>query len=209
MLKVFLADDHSVVREGLKRILTDEFKMVAYGEAENGAEVMELVRKQYWDFLILDITMPGRSGFDLLPDLREERPDLPVLVLSMHSEDQFALRVLKAGASGYITKGKAPREVLSAVKRILEGGKYVSPSFAQRMVVDLATGGEQPQHGNLSQREFQVLRMIASGDTLTEIAGTLSLSVKSISTYRARLLDKLELRSNAELTEYALEHGIV
>jgi DNA-binding NarL/FixJ family response regulator len=209
MLKVLLADDHALVREGLKRILTGEFKGVSFGEAEDGAKVLELIRKENWDILLLDLTMPGKSGFDILADLRDVRPDLPILVLSMHSEDQYALRVLKAGAAGYITKAKAPREVLSAVKKILTGGKYVSPSFAERVVLDLATGGKEPQHGNLSQREFQVLRMIASGSTLTEIAGSLALSVKTVSTYRARVLDKLRLSTNADLTEYALKHGII
>ena len=209
MLKVCLADDHALVREGLKKILTDEFGEVSYGEAEDGTEVLDLIRKQDWDILILDITMPGRSGYDILADLRQQRPDLPILALSMHSEDQFALRVLKAGAAGYVTKGKAPREVISALKKILAGGKYISPSFAERLVLELATGGENPHDDNLSQREVQVLRMIASGNTLTEIAKALSLNVKTISTYRARVLDKLKLTTNSDLIDYALRHGIV
>ena len=209
MLRVLLADDHPLVRQGLKRVLADEFGEVSFGEAEDGTQVLELIRRQDWDILILDITMPGRSGFDILAVLKEEYPNLPVLVLSMHSEDQYALRVLREGAAGYITKGRAPGEVIEAIRKVLAGGKYVSPSFAERFVLDIAAGSGGPQHEILSRREFQVLHMLASGKTLTETAGSLSLSVKTVGTYRARICDKLKLKTNAELTDYAVRNRIL
>jgi len=208
MLRVLLADDHALVRQGLKTILTEEFKTVSYGEATDGTEALELVLKQDWDLLILDITMPGKGGFDILTDLKAEKPDLPILVLSMHSEDQFALRVLNAGAAGYITKEKAPREVISAVIKVLSGGRYLSPSFTERFVLDLAVGGMHPVGDDLSHREFQVLRMIAAGKTLTAIAGALSLSIKTVSTYKDRVLKKLRLKTNDDLIKYAIRNNI-
>jgi DNA-binding NarL/FixJ family response regulator len=198
-----------LVRQGLKKILSEELGTVSYGEAGDGTQVLEHIRNEDWDILILDITMPGKSGFDIVAALREERPDLPILVLSMHSEDQYAIRLLKAGVAGYLTKGKAPTEVVAAVKKVLAGEKYISPSFAEKLVLDLATGNWESQHGTLSQREFQVLRMIASGKTLTGTAESLSLSVKTVSTYRARILDKLKLRTNDELTDYAVRNRII
>jgi len=209
MLRIFMADDHALVREGLKRILNDEFGTVLYGEAENGLEVMDEVRKQDWDILILDITMPGRSGFDLLKDLKSEVPALPVLVLSMHPEDPFCLRVLEAGASGYVTKERAARDVVTAVKKVLAGEKYVSPSFAEKIVLDLAAKKARPVREILSNREVQVLSMIASGKRLSQIAETLSLSIKTVSTYRVRLLTKLKMSTNVELAEYATRNGII
>jgi two-component system invasion response regulator UvrY len=209
MLRIFMADDHALVREGLKRILNDEFGTVLYGEAENGLEVMDEVRKQDWDILILDITMPGRSGFDLLKDLKSEVPALPVLVLSMHPEDPFCLRVLEAGASGYVTKERAARDVVTAVKKVLAGEKYVSPSFAEKIVLDLAAKKARPVREILSNREVQVLSMIASGKRLSQIAETLSLSIKTVSTYRMRLLTKLKMSTNVELAEYATRNGII
>jgi two-component system invasion response regulator UvrY len=193
----------------LKRILTDEFGEMLFGEAANGLEVMDNIRKQDWDILRLDISMPDRSGFDVLKDLKSEVPALPILVLSMHPEDQFCLRVLEAGASGYVTKERAAREVVAAVKKVLAGGKYVSPSLAEKLVLDLAAKKARPVQEILSNRELQVLGMIASGKRLIDIAETLSLSIKTVSTYRMRLLTKLKMSSNAELIEYAVRDGLL
>ncbi len=209
MIRVLVADDHGVVRQGLKKILSEELGTVVYGEAETGQEVLESVRTQEWDILILDITMPGKSGFDILKELKSERPGLPILVLSMHPEDQFALRILREGAAGYVTKERAPREVVAAVKKVLAGERYISPSFAQRLVLDMADGSAERLHENLSHREFQVLRMIAAGRTITEIAQSFSLSVKTVSTYRQRILTKLRVGTNAELTAYATRNQLV
>jgi DNA-binding NarL/FixJ family response regulator len=209
MIRTLLADDHALVREGLKRILSEEFGTVIYGEAQNGQEVLDCIRTQDWDIVILDITMPGRSGLDILAELKRERPGLHVLVLSMHPEDQFCLRVLKAGARGYITKEMASKEVVTAVRTVLSGNTYVSPSFAEKVVFDLVSSGGRPRHENLSHREFQVLSMIATGKSLTQIAGSIGVSVKTVSTYRTRLLAKLKVSTNAELTAYAIKHQIV
>ena len=209
MIKILLADDHDVVREGLKKLLSEEFGTAVYGEAGTAEEVLDSIRRENWDILILDITMPGKSGLDLLADLKRERPELPVLVLSMHPEDQFCLRVLKAGARGYITKEKASREIVAAVKTVLSGGKHVSSSFAEKVVLDLAIGGGKPGHERLSQREYQVLSMMTSGKKPTQIAESLGLSVKTVSTYRTRILTKLKARTDDELTAYAARNQII
>lgn len=209
MLRVLVADDHAVVRQGLKRILMEEFGPVTFGEACNSQELMEAIRKQEWDILILDITMPGKSGLDALKEIRQIRPGLPVLVLSMHPEDQFAVRVLKAGAAGYMTKERAPEELISAIKKALAGGKYVSSSLAERLAFNLEEEGEKTPHEMLSDREYEVLCMIASGKTVGEIADILYLSVKTVSTYRARILEKMKMRTNAELTHYAIKNRLV
>ena len=209
-MRVLIADDHAVVRRGLQQILSDEFKDIIFGEADNAHQAVEDVRDSTWDVVILDITMPGRSGLDALKEIKKERPALPVLVLSIHPEDQFATRVLKAGASGYMTKETAPEELVTAINKVVTGGKYVSASLAEKLAGDLEndTGGT-PLYERLSDREYEVLRMIASGLTVSEIAADLTLSVKTISTYRARILDKTHMRSNAELTHYAIKHGLV
>jgi DNA-binding NarL/FixJ family response regulator len=209
MIKVLVADDHPIVRQGLRQILAGTPDMAVAGEAVNGQEALDQVRAGDWDVLVLDMTMPGRSGFDILKELKHEQPHLPVLVLSMHAEEQFAVRVLKAGASGYLTKENAPEELVKAIRRVVSGGKYVSSGLAESLAFGLDTGSDRPRHETLSDREFQVMRLMASGKTLAEIAETLSLSAKTISTYRTRLLEKLNLKSNAELMRYAFENGLI
>jgi DNA-binding NarL/FixJ family response regulator len=197
------------VRHGLKQILADEFKRAVFGEARNAQEALDLVWKENWDIAILDITMPGRSGLDVLRELKKSKPRLPVLVLSMHPENQFAVRVLKRGASGYMTKESAPVELVGAVKKVMAGGRYVSASLAEKLATYLAADSHKPAQELLSDREFQVLRLIASGKIVSEIARELSLSVKTISTYRSRILEKMGLRNNAELMHYAMQHQLV
>jgi len=203
-----LADDHAVVRHGLKQILTDAFKRATYGEARNAQEALDLVWKQDWDVVVLDITMPGRSGLDVLREIKKSKPRLPVLVLSMHPENQFAVRVLKSGASGYMTKESAPDELVGAVRKVLAGGRYVSTSLAENLAASLSASQKAPQE-KLSDREFQVLRLIASGKMVTDIARELSLSVKTISTYRSRVLEKMGMKNNAQLMHYAIQHRLV
>jgi two-component system invasion response regulator UvrY len=197
------------VRHGLKQILADEFKKSAFGEARNGQEVLDSIWKQEWDVVVLDITMPGRSGLEVLKEIKKAKPKLPVLVLSMHPEDQFAMRVLKSGASGYMTKESAPGELVGAVKKIMAGGRHISSSVADLMASYITMDSTRPPHEQLSNREFQVMRMIASGKTVSEIARMLSLSVRTISTYRARILEKTGMKTNAELTHYAFQHSLV
>lgn len=209
MIKVLIADDHPIVRHGLRQILSGIPDMEVVGEAVNAQETLERVRAGGWDVLVLDITMPDRSGFDILKTLKHEQPDLPVLVLSIHAEEQFAVRVLKVGASGYLTKENAPDELVKAIRKVVSGGKYISPALAESMAFGLDTFSEQPRHETLSDREFQVMQMMAGGKTLTEIAETLSLSTKTVSTYRTRLLEKMNLKSNAELIRYAIENSLV
>ncbi len=209
-MKILLADDHAVVRRGLRQILADEFKRAAFGEARNAQEALDLVWKENWDVVVLDITMPGRSGLEVLREIKKSRPRLPVLVLSMHPENQFALRVLRRGASGYMTKESAPDELVGAIKKVLAGGRYVSASLAEKLASYVSSNESQkPAQELLSDREFQVLRLIASGKIVSEIAKELSLSVKTISTYRTRILEKMKLRNNAELMHYAMQHQLV
>jgi DNA-binding NarL/FixJ family response regulator len=209
MIRVLIADDHAVVRQGLKQILQDTREMVVAGEALNGQEVLEKVRTEAWDVVVLDIAMPGRSGLDILKELKSERPKLPVLVLSMYAEDQFAVRVLRAGASGYLTKDSAPDELVKAVRKVVSGGRYVSPFLAEKLAFEINTDSSQLPHETLSDREFQVLRLIATGKTVKEIAAELSLSVKTISTYRARIRQKMNLTTNAELIHYAIRNRLI
>jgi DNA-binding NarL/FixJ family response regulator len=209
MLRILIADDHPIVRQGLKQILSEEPNIEVVGEAQNCQEVLELVRKQDWDIVVLDITMPGRGGLDVLKELKQERPKLPVLILSVHPEDQYAVRALKAHASGYMTKDSAPEELVKAIRKILRGGKYISPTLADKLAFDLEAENEKPLHETLSDREHQVLLMIASGKTVSEIAEELSLSVKTIDTYRARILEKMKMKTNAELTHYAIKNKLV
>ncbi len=208
-MKILLADDHAVVRHGLRQILAEDFARAAFGEARNAQEALDLVWKEKWDIVILDITMPGRSGLEVLREIKRSRPKLPVLVLSMHPENQFAIRVLKRGAAGYMTKESAPSELVNAVKRVLAGGRYVSLPLAEKLASDLSRETQKAPQDLLSDREFQVLRLIASGKLVSEIAGELSLSVKTISTYRARILEKMGLRNNAELMHYAIQQRLV
>ncbi|SDS43212.1 two component transcriptional regulator, LuxR family [Opitutus sp. GAS368] len=198
-----------MVRQGLKQILADEFSRAAFGEAGTAQEAIAKVWEQEWDVVVLDITMPGRSGLEVLGEIRKSRPRLPVLVLSMHPEDQFALRMLKSGAAGYMTKESAPEALVGAIKKVLAGGRYVSPALAEQMAAYLGTDVQKPPHERLSDREFLVLRLIASGKTVSQIADQLALSVKTISTYRARILEKMLMQSNAELTHYAIQNRLV
>jgi two-component system, NarL family, invasion response regulator UvrY len=207
-MKILLADDHAVVRHGLKQILTDAFKRATYGEARNAREALDLVWKQDWDVVVLDITMPGRNGLDVLREIKQSKPRLPVLVLSMHPENQFAVRVLKSGASGYMTKESAPDELVGAVKKVMAGGRYVSNALAENLAASLSANQKTPQE-KLSDREFEVLRHIASGKMVADIAREMSLSVKTISTYRARILEKMGMKNNAELMHYAIQHRLV
>ncbi len=208
-LKILIADDHPIVRQGLRQILASEPDVVAIGEAESAQKTLELTRKQRWDIVVLDITMPGRSGLDVLKELKHERPKLPVLVLSAHAEDQYAVRVLKAGAAGYMTKEKAPEELIRAIRKVLQGRKYLSESLAEKLAFDLETDSEKPLHETLSDREYQVMLMIASGKTSTQISKKLCLSVKTISTYRTRVLEKLGMKSNPELMRYAIQNRLI
>jgi two-component system invasion response regulator UvrY len=208
-MKILITDDHAVVRQGLKQILLEEFTRAEFGEATNAQEAIERVWKENWDVVVLDITMPGRSGLEVLKEIKKSRPKLPVLVLSMHPEDQFAVRILKIGASGYMTKESAPNELVGAVRKVMAGGRYVSPSLAEKMASYLAVDVHTPPHERLSDREFLVLRLIASGKTPTAIAKELALSVKTISTYRMRILEKMNMSNNAELTHYAIQNQLV
>ena len=209
MIRVLVADDHAIVRQGLKLILSEEFDRLILGEAQNGKELIEQIEKDDWQVVVLDITMPGKSGLDLLKEIKRLRPRLPVLILTMHSEDQFALRAFRAGAAGYMTKENAPEELVRAIKKVLAGGKYVSAALAETLVSGLEADTLKPAHETLSDREYQVLRMIASGKTVKEIAEELSLSMKTISTYRTRILEKLRMKTNAELTHYATVNKLV
>jgi DNA-binding NarL/FixJ family response regulator len=208
-MRVLIADDHAIVRRGLKLILSEEFSRVVFGEARNGQEVLDQVWKEDWDIVVLDITMPGRSGLEVLKELKQLRPKLPVLILSMHSEDQFGMRVLKAGAAGYMTKENVPEELVKAIKKVIAGGKYISAGLAEQLAFNLDQDMGRPLHEKLSDREYQVMCKIASGQTVKEIAVELALSMKTISTYRTRILEKMKMKSSAELTHYAVKNKLV
>ena len=209
-MKVLIADDHAVVRRGLIQLLADEFPELSAGEARDASEVFELAREQDWDIIILDISMPGKSGLEVLKELKQQRPRVPVLVLTSHPEEQYAVRVLKAGAAGYLTKESAPEHLIEGIRKVTGGGRYVSPRLAELLAAAVVGADpEKPPHESLSDREYRVLCLIGSGKTVGEIAAGLSLSVKTVSTYRARLLEKMGMKTNAELTHYALKNGLV
>lgn len=208
MTKILIADDHEVVRRGLKGILMDEFPKLKIGEARTSQETLDVAEKTEWDIVLLDINMPGRSGLDVLADLRRLHPAVPVLVLSAYPEEDFALRALKLGAAGYLTKQSASDELLFALRKALQGGKYVTASLAEKLAASLAGEAPAEPHDLLSNRELQVLRLIASGKTIKEIASELCLSEKTIGTYRMRIAEKLHLSTNVELTRYALQHKL-
>ncbi len=208
-MRILIADDHAVVRRGLRQILAEAFKRSVFGEATNSREVLECVWKEPWDIVILDLTMPGRSGLEVLKEIKRERPKLPVLILSMHPEDQFAVRLLKAGASGYMTKESVADELVGAVKKAIAGGRYVSITLAEKLASLIAHDVQVAPHENLSDREFLILRLIASGKTVSMIAADLHLSVKTVSTYRARLLEKMGMSNNSELVQYAFQNQLV
>lgn len=209
MIRILITDDHPVLRRGLKEILMEELEGATCGEAGNAQELISEVQTEDWDLVILDLTMPGRSGLDVLRDLRTLRPKIPVLVLSMHPEDQLGKRVLKAGASGYMNKESAPKELIKAVRKVLEGSVYVSPALAERLALDLRENAGRPLHETLSEREFEVLRMLASGKTVTEIAVDLHLSVPTVSTHRAHILEKMNMTTTAALIRYAVDNRLV
>jgi DNA-binding NarL/FixJ family response regulator len=209
MIRVLIADDHAILRRGLTEILLREFEGGRCGEAETAEQVLSLVQAHHWDLVLLDVSMPGRSGVDVISDLKRLHSHLPVLVLSMHPEDQYAKRALRAGASGYITKDTPPEEFLRAVRKVLAGGRYVSAALAEKLALDLNREPDRPLHETLSNRELEVVRLMASGKTVSQIAEQLHLSVTTISTYRARVLEKMNLTTTAELINYALRNHLV
>jgi two-component system, NarL family, invasion response regulator UvrY len=209
MTRILIADDHEVVRRGLKDILADEFDKLRIGEATQANEILDAVRKQEWDVVLLDINLPGRSGLDVLEELRRLSPRLPVVVLSAFPEADYALRALKLGAAGYVNKQSASDELLVALRKALAGGRYVTTSLAEKLAANLAGEVTSEPHEALSNRELQVLRMIAGGKTVKEIAAELFLSEKTVGTYRTRLSEKMGLGTNVELTRYALQHRLV
>jgi two-component system invasion response regulator UvrY len=209
MIRVLIADDHAIVREGLKQIVAQTSDIIVIGEATNAAEVIAKLKTLKMDLLLLDISMPGRSGLDVLLEARRDYPELPVLILSLHTEDQYALRTLKAGAAGYLTKESAPDQLIAAIRKAASGGRYISSDLAQRLAMNLVADKGVAPHELLSNREFQVFRMLALGKTVTQIADELSLSVKTISTNRTRILEKMEFKNNAEITQYALNHKLI
>jgi DNA-binding NarL/FixJ family response regulator len=208
-IKILIADDHPIVRAGFKQVISDMPDMLVADEAGNGQEVLHLIGKKDYDLVLLDISMPGRSGLEILKDLKSEKPKLPVLILSIYPEEQYAIRALRAGASGYMTKASAPNELILAIRKISEGGKYISASLAEKLAYYLDGDAIKPPHETLSDREYQVMLMIASGKTVTEIANELCLSVKTISTYRTHILEKMRMKNNAEITLYAVQNKLV
>jgi DNA-binding NarL/FixJ family response regulator len=209
IIKVFIADDHAIVREGLKQILAETRDIVVAGEAENGLDAVKLFRKSDCQVMLLDISLPDRNGIEVLKQIKKEKPDLAVLMLSMHREDQYAIRSLKSGAAGYLTKQSAPRELVTAIRQVAGGLKYISAALAQELANHVGEDHEAPLHDALSDREYQTLTMIASGKTVGAIAKELSLSVKTVSEYRARLLVKMKLKNSAELTHYAIKNQLI
>jgi len=209
MIRILIVDDHTIVREGLKQIISDISGMEVTDEATNGNEALSKLRKGGFEVVLLDISMPGKSGLETLKEIRMEDQAIPVLILTMHPEEQYAVRVLKAGASGYLTKESASEELITAIRKVTNGGKYISSSLAEKLAFRLEIDTEKPLHETLSDREYQVLCKISSGNTISEIAEEMSLSVKTISTYRSRILEKMVMKSNAELTYYAIKNQLV
>ena len=209
MIRVLIVDDHTLVREGLKQILASNPEISVAGEAGDGREVLSKIRERDYDVIILDISMPGRSGVDVLKQVKSIRPEQNVLMLSMYPEEQFALRSLRAGASGYLTKRSASTELVDAIRKISKGHRYISPSLAEVLASDLSRTGSEVPHETLSDREYEIMRLIARGKTITEIGRELSLSVNTVSTYRSRIMKKMNLKTNAELTYYAFQNRLV
>jgi DNA-binding NarL/FixJ family response regulator len=206
---MLIVDDHEVLRAGVKRLFEKQPGTATFGEASTLQEALRLVREQDWDVVLLDISLGDRSGLEVLKELKQVRPQLPVLILSMHSEEQFARRAFKAGAAGYVTKDSPRAELVKAINKVAEGGRYVSHALAEELVIDLQRGGDCPPHETLSDREFEVMRLIGSGKTVSEIASVLSLSDSTISTYRGRILEKMGMKTSAELTHYAIQNKLV
>ncbi len=209
MKKVLVADDHAVVREGIKRIIAETADMVVAGEAANGWEVLEKARGGDYDVVVLDISMPGKNGMEILKELKRECPGVPVLILSMHPEEQYALRALRVGASGFVAKESAPDELIAALEKVLRGSKYITSALAERLVLDIGAGSEESLHEKLSDRELQVLCLLAEGKTINQIGQELCLSAKTISTYRSRIMQKMAMKTNAQLIRYAIKQGLV
>ena len=209
MTKILIVDDHAIVRDGLRLIIGDVPDMEAAGEARNGNEVLEKVRRDCYDLVLLDISLPRMDGLEVLKILKREKPDLPVLILSMHPEEQYAVRAFKAGASGYLTKEGASKELIAAIRKVSRGEKYVTPSLAQKLALYLDTVSEKPLHEKLSDREYQVMLLLVSGKQTREIAEELALSIKTIGTYKTRILEKMRLKNTTELTLYAIKNGLV
>ena len=209
MIRALVADDHAVVRRGLKDLLGESGDIVVQGEAASGKELLERLGEQPWDIVVLDINLPDRSGLDLLAELKRLHPDLPVLILTICAEEQFAVRALRAGASGYVTKESAPEELVQAVRKVVARGRYVSPGVAERLAHWVDAGAEKPPHETLSTREFQIFRLLASGRSVSRAAEEVCLSVKTVSTYRARILEKMNLKTNADLTLYAVRNRLI
>jgi two-component system, NarL family, invasion response regulator UvrY len=209
MIRIIIVDDHAVVREGIKQILAGEVDMMVAGEAGSGAEMLCKIMKQSFDLLLLDISMPGRDGLEVLKELKVLLPKLPVLILSMHPEEQYAVRTLRAGAAGYLTKASAPEELITAIRKVSRGGKYITISLAEKLAFDLDAGTDKPLHEKLSNREYEVMLMLAAGKLASEAARELRLSTKTISTYRSRIMEKMGMNKNAELTMYAMKNNLL
>ena len=209
MLRILIADDHAIIRKGLKQILFEEYPSAIIEEVNDAEEVIKKTISHEWDIIICDLSMPGRSGLDVVQQVKQNCPRLPVLILSIHPEEQYAIRVLKAGAAGYLSKDAATEELVQAVQRVLQGRKYVSAAIAEKMAAELDLDQTKPLYERLSDREFDVFKFIAAGKTVSDIAGQLSLSITTVSTYRARILAKLDMKSNAELTRYGLENKLI
>lgn len=208
MLRVLCVDDHAIFRQGLKQILTQFDRHAAVGEAPTAAAAMEMVRQGRWDLVILDLSLPDRSGLQLLTELKHQMPDLPVLVLSMHADDEYAVRALRNGAAGYVTKDTAPDELIAAIQKVTRGGRYMSPGLAEKVAFAFASPSTEKPHQSLSERELEILRLIGGGKSLKEIAALLTLSVKSVGTYRSRILEKMGMSTNADLIRYVVENKL-
>lgn len=209
MLKILIADDHAIVRKGLKQILSKNSDMTVAGEAASGGQALEMIREESWDVVLLDISMPDGNGLDILKQVKKEKPDLPILMLSIYPEDQYAIRTIKAGVSGYLTKDSAPEELVDAIRKVARGGKYISASLSEKLAEYLENKSERALHENLSDREYQVMVMIAAGKTVSQIAEEMCLSVKTISTNRSRALAKMGMDNNSQFTHYAVKQGLV
>jgi len=209
MIKVLIADDHAIVREGLKQILSDIPDIKVFQEAANGDEVLKMIRHDGWDILLLDIAMPGKNVLELIKLAKQQHASLPILILSMYPEDQYAIRMLRAGADGYLCKESAPEQLVEAIRRLSQGGKYISVALSEKLITEIQTKPTKPHHNILTDREFQVFCAIAAGQGITEIAKKMSLSPKTVSTYRARLLKKMQMHNNAEIIRYAVEKQLL
>ena len=209
MIKILIADDHAIVREGLKQIVAEESDMKVTGEAANASELFELLDKDSWEIVVLDINMPGKSGLEALKEMKVSYPETPVLILSMFSEDQYGLRAIKAGASGYLKKVSAPTELVLAIRKIVSGGKYINQSLAEKLADNVYVNNNKALHQNLSDREYQIMCFISSGKSAEKIAEELTISIHTVYSYRNRILDKMNLKSNVELTQYAIQNKLI